>query len=235
MKKSLFVLMSTCVGLMGLSQASWAGDDAPTDIISGLVSCNNSYFKAIKAESRIPSSLKVEDGDMAYLKIDKQPLDEVRFEKPFVVNGLTVTGYIFNDEIVRYVGLPDMHTHFWGLLVKNDWRKVVDTLKLNWEAVDSAHMSAHADRVARSNMESTWRPYQRTGDYKFPPLGLNERAVHVQPYKGQTMIFCALQTAGGPSEKILKETRPDLLKLGNKPSIREEKTMGITPEQAHMQ
>ena len=40
-----------------------------------------------------------------------------------------MTGYVFNDEIIRYVGVPDMHTHFWGLIVKEDWKSVVDKLK----------------------------------------------------------------------------------------------------------
>ena len=125
---------------------------ADSQLLTALSTCRATYFDAIAKDKNIPESLKIRDGSRAYLKVEKQPLDVVMFEKPFKDSGLTVTGYVFNDEIIRYVGVPDMHTHFWGLIVKEDWKSVVDKLKgIDWEAVDSRHMSAHANRMLRKN------------------------------------------------------------------------------------
>lgn len=132
---------------------------ADSQLLTALSTCRATYFDAIAKDKNIPESLKIRDGSRAYLKVGKQPLDVVMFEKPFKDSGLTVTGYVFNDEIIRYVGVPDMHTHFWGLIVKEDWKSVVDKLKgIDWEAVDSRHMSAHANRMLRKNDERNGRP-----------------------------------------------------------------------------
>lgn len=174
---------------------------ADASVVKALQACSADFFKAIAQDKQFPEKYKVHDGDMAYMKIEKQPLDVVLFEKPYKVDDLTVAGYIVNDEIVRYFGMPDMHTHFWGLLIKEDWKKVVDSIKLDWEAVDTNHKSAHANRVVRMNEPgSTWKAYTRPSNYEYPEFGQTERAFHVAPYQNMTMIFCSMQTAARPKK-----------------------------------
>ncbi len=221
MKKILLAAAVAAALSVSAAQAGEAG------VVKAIQACSADFFKAVAAEKRIPEALKVRDGDFAYLKVGKQPLDVVLFEKPFKSDGLTVTGYIVNDEIIRYFGVPDMHTHFWGLLVREDWKKAVDAMPLNWDAVDSNHRSAHANRVVRMNGDKDWRPWVRDPNYKMPDMGQIERAFHVAPYEKQTMIFCSMQSAGAPTEEILREVRPDLLFGDKEVSIREEKTEGI--------
>ncbi len=205
--------------------AQAAGETA----LSALPACSASFFKAVAQDKNIPEKYKIHEGDMAYLKVEKLPLEVVQFDKPFEENGLTVTGYIFNDEIIRYFGVPDMHTHFWGFLIKEPWKKVVDAFNLDWEAVDMNHMSAHANRMMRMNgQKEGWKPYHRDPSYTMPEFGQMERAFHVAPYNDQTMVFCSMQSAGAPEEAIIREVRPDLLygeKHENIP-VREEKTEG---------
>ncbi len=201
---------------------------ADTTVVKALQACSADFFKAVAQDKHFPEKYKVHDGDMAYMKIEKQPLDVVLFEKPYEVDDLTVAGYIVNDEIVRYFGMPDMHTHFWGLLIKEDWKTVVDAIKLDWEAVDMNHKSAHANRVVRMNEPgSTWKSYTRPSNYEYPEFGQTERAFHVAPYREMTMIFCSMQTAGAPDEVVLRDARPDLLFGEKEVPIREEKTEGI--------
>ncbi len=201
---------------------------ADASVVKALQACSADFFKAIAQDKQFPEKYKVHDGDMAYMKIEKQPLDVVLFEKPYKVDDLTVAGYIVNDEIVRYFGMPDMHTHFWGLLIKEDWKKVVDSIKLDWEAVDTNHKSAHANRVVRMNEPgSTWKAYTRPSNYEYPEFGQTERAFHVAPYQNMTMIFCSMQTAGAPEEVVLRDARPDLLYGEKEVPIREEATEGI--------
>lgn len=196
---------------------------ADSQLLTALSTCRATYFDAIAKDKNIPESLKIRDGSRAYLKVEKQPLDVVMFEKPFKDSGLTVTGYVFNDEIIRYVGVPDMHTHFWGLIVKEDWKSVVDKLKgIDWEAVDSRHMSAHANRMLRKNDEKEWKAYTHPQNYEYPDLSASERAFHVQPYENQTMVFCGMLSAGAPEEAIIADVRPDLLYGEQKVPIREE-------------
>ena len=200
-----------------------AASAADSQLLTALSTCRAPFFEAVAKDKNIPEALKIRDGSRAYLKVEKQPLDVVMFEKPFKDTGLTVTGYVFNDEIIRYLGVPDMHTHFWGLIVKEDYKKVVDSLKgIDWEAVDSRHMSAHANRVLRKNDEAEWKAYTRPQNYEYPELGATERAFHVQPYENQTMIFCGMLSAGAPEEAIIADTRPDLLYGEQKVPIREE-------------
>ena len=111
----------TVLALALFGIAAGAAQAADSQILNSLLACNASYFKAIAKDKNIPETLKIRSGDMAFLKVEKQPLDIVMFPKPFKDSGLTVTGYVFNDEIIRYPGVPDMHTHFWGLIVKEDW------------------------------------------------------------------------------------------------------------------
>lgn len=210
--------------------AAGAAHAADSSVVKALQTCSADFYRAVAANKNIPEQFKIHEGDMAYLKVEKQPLDEVLFPKPFKDAGLTVAGYIVNDEIVRYFGMPDMHTHFWGLLVKDDWKSVVDSIKLDWEAVDMNHKSAHANRVVRSNDEpgTAWKAYTRPQNYEYPEFGQTERAFHVAPYRdGMTMIFCSMQSAGAPEEKIMRMTRPDLLRGEKAVPIREEKTDGI--------
>lgn len=204
-------MKKTVLALAALGIAAGAAQAADSQILNSLLACNASYFKAIAKDKNIPETLKIRSGDMAFLKVEKQPLDIVMFPKPFKDSGLTVTGYVFNDEIIRYPGVPDMHTHFWGLIVKEDWKKAIDAFKVDWEAVDTRHMSAHANRMVRSNNEPVWKPYKRPDNYEYPEMDMTERAFHIQPYNGQTMIFCAMQTAGAPEAAIIQEVRPDLL------------------------
>ena len=133
MKKTLFAALAAAAVL-----AMPAAHADETSVVKAIQACNADFFKAVAADKNIPESLKVRDGDMAYLKIEKVPLDVVLFEKPFKEDGLTVTGYIFNDEVIRYLGTPDMHTHFWGLLVKEDWKSVV-----HYNTVKTALISEH--------------------------------------------------------------------------------------------
>ena len=199
---------------------------AADGVVGAIQTCSADFFKAVAADKNIPENMKIRDGERAYLKVEKLPLDIIQFEKPFKEGGLTVSGYVFNDEVIRYFGVPDMHTHFWGLIVKEDWKKVVDTLKLDWEAVDTTHNSAHANRQVRFNGTKEWKPYARDPKYTMPKFGQIERAFHVQPYAGSTMIFCSMQSAGAPEKDILEEVRPDLLYVGNELTVREEKTEG---------
>ena len=202
---------------------------ADTSVVKALQTCSADFFKAVAQDKKFPEKYKVHDGDMAYMKIEKQPLDVVLFEKPYEVDDdLTVAGYIVNDEIVRYFGMPDMHTHFWGLLIKEDWKTVVDAIKLDWEAVDTNHKSAHANRMVRMNEPgSTWKAYTRPSNYEYPEFGQTERAFHVAPYQNMTMIFCSMQTAGAPDEVVLRDARPDLLFGEKEVPIREEATEGL--------
>lgn len=195
---------------------------AETSLVQTLPACSADFFKAVAKDKNIPEALKIREGEMAYLKVNKQPLDIVTLKKPFKDGGLTVTGYVFNDEIIRYPGVPDMHTHFWGLIVKEDWKKAVDAFNLDWEAVDSRHMSAHANRMTATNAERLWQPYKRPDNYEYPEMGVTERAFHIQPWNGQTMIFCGMQSAGAPEEAIIAGVRPDLLQGESKVPIREE-------------
>lgn len=220
----------TVLALTLLGIAAGAAQAADSQILNSLLACNASYFKAIAKDKNIPETLKIRSGDMAFLKVEKQPLDIVMFPKPFKDSGLTVTGYVFNDEIIRYPGVPDMHTHFWGLIVKEDWKKAIDAFKVDWEAVDTRHMSAHANRMVRSNNEPVWKPYKRPDNYEYPEMDMTERAFHIQPYNGQTMIFCAMQTAGAPEAAIIQEVRPDLLQGENKVPIREEEIQKDQPK-----
>lgn len=224
MKKTLFAALAAAAVL-----AMPAAHAAETSVVKAIQACNADFFKAVAADKNIPESLKVRDGDMAYLKIDKVPLDVVLFEKPYKQDGLTVTGYIFNDEVIRYLGTPDMHTHFWGLLVKEDWKSVVDKIQVDWEAVDTNHKSAHGNRMQRSNHDKEWKPYQREQNYTMPELGMIERVFHVAPYEDKTMIFCSMQSAGAPSEAILKETRPDLLFGEKEVPVRQEAIQSSNP------
>ena len=179
-------MKKTVLALAALGIAAGAAQAADSQILNSLLACNASYFKAIAKDKNIPETLKIRSGDMAFLKVEKQPLDIVMFPKPFKDSGLTVTGYVFNDEIIRYPGVPDMHTHFWGLIVKEDWKKAIDAFKVDWEAVDTRHMSAHANRMVRSNNEPVWKPYKRPDNYEYPEMDMTERAFHIQPYNGQT-------------------------------------------------
>ncbi len=227
MKKTILAA-AAAVFAAAVSIQAHAADQTP---VKALLTCSADFFKAVAADKNIPEKYKIHDGDLAYLKVTKQPLDAVLFEKSFKEDGLTVAGYIFNDEIVRYFGMPDMHTHFWGLIVKEPWKEVVDSFKLDWEAVDINHRSAHANRMSRMNEEqepgSQWKPFSRGSDYQYPEFGRIERAFHVAPYNGQTMIFCSMQSAGAPDEAILREVRPDLLYGEKKVPVREEATEGI--------
>ncbi len=166
---------------------------------------------------------------MAYFKVEKQPLEVVKFDKPFKEDGLAIACYILNDEIIRYFGVPDMHSHFWGLLVMDDWKAVVDSIKLDWEAVDVNHRSAHALRQTRMNDDpgSTWKAYVRPSNYEFPEFGRIERAFHVALFNDMTIIFCSMHSAGAPEEAILREVHPDLLFGEKQVPIREEATEGI--------
>lgn len=215
----------TSLALAGVALgAAASAQAADSHLLTALSACHNGYFKAVAQDKNIPETLKVREGEFAYLKVEKQPLDVVMFEKPFKDSGLTVTGYVFNDEIIRYVGVPDMHTHFWGLIVKEDWKKAVDKLAgIDWEAVDSRHMSAHANRMIRGNDEKEWKAYTRPANYQYPEMGKTERAFHVQPWNGQTMIFCSMMSAGAPEEAIMADVRPDLLYGEQKVPVREEK------------
>ena len=208
MKK--LILSLAALGVIGAAAAP-AVQAADSQILAKLPACNADFFRAIAKDKNIPETLKVREGDMAYFKVEKQPLDMVSFPEIFKDTGLTVTGYVFNDEIIRYPGVPDMHTHFWGLIVKEDWKKAVDAFRLDWEAVDSRHRSAHANRMIRMTGENEWKAYKRPDNYEYPEMGATERAFHIQPYNGQTMIFCSMLSAGAPEEAVMREVRPDLL------------------------
>lgn len=221
-------ILSTTAAALLLAGTVLTAQAAPTEgVVGAIQACNADFFKAVAADRNIPDEYKIKDGDRAYLRVEKLPLDIIQFEKPFKEGGLTVSGYVFNDEIIRYFGVPDMHTHFWGLIVKEDWKKVVDTLKLDWEAVDNTHNSAHANRMVRFNGQKEWQKYTRDPKYTMPEFGQIERAFHVQPYAGSTMIFCSMQSAGAPEKEILEEVRPDLLFTGKELTVREEKTEGV--------
>ncbi|MDO5531573.1 hypothetical protein [Sutterella sp.] len=225
-------MKKTVLALAALAVAAGAAHAADSKLLNTLLACNADYFKAIAADKNIPETLKIRDGDRAYLKVEKQPLDIVNFPKSFKDSGLTVTGYVFNDEIIRYPGVPDMHTHFWGLIVKEDWKTAIDAFRVDWEQVDTRHMSAHANRMSRANDEKVWKAYKRPDKYEYPELGVSERAFHVQPWNGQTMIFCSMQTAGAPEGAILQEVRPDLLFGEQQVPIREEEIVKDQPKPA---
>ena len=63
---------------------------ADSQLLTALSTCRATYFDAIAKDKNIPESLKIRDGSRAYLKVEKQPLDVVMFEKPFKDSGLTV-------------------------------------------------------------------------------------------------------------------------------------------------
>ena len=192
MKKSLLL------GL-GLAAAAASATAAP------------SLVEALAKDKKIPEALKVRKDNLAFLKLKGEQLEEIPFKKTFRDNGLTITGFIVSDAIERFFGVPDMHNHFWGFTVKEDWMGVVEKLRLDWEAIDTNHKAAHFGMKARENGGSEWKAYVRPQDRDMPEFGCAEKAFHVSPYKDGAMIFCSLQSAGAPDEAILASTRPDLL------------------------
>lgn len=216
--KKLILALAAVAAVAGAQTAGAAED---SKLLQSLTACNADFFRAVAKDRNIPETLKVREGDMAYLKVEKQPLDQVSLPDAFRDSGLTVTGYIFNDEIIRYPGVPDMHTHFWGLIVKEDWKKAVDAFRLDWEAVDGSHSSAHANRQLHMNNEPGWKDYKRPENYEYPELGATERAFHVKSFQGRTMVFCSMLSAGAPDEAVMRETRPDLLMGENQVAVTE--------------
>lgn len=193
-----------------LAAAAMQVQAADAGLIQALTRCDAGFFTALAQDKNIPENLKIRDGKMAYFKITQQPLEEIRF-KGFKDHGLEVIGFVANDEIIRYFGVPDMHNHFWGLLVKNDWEKTLTKLDMDWDMVDMNHKQAHMPLQIRANGSSTWKKYTRPTDRKMPDFGFVERGFHVAPYKGDTLLFCSMQSAGAPDGAILADTRPDLM------------------------
>lgn len=226
--KKLILALAAVAAVAGAQTAGAAED---SKLLQSLTACNADFFRAVAKDQNIPETLKVHEGDMAYLKVEKQPLDQVSLVDAFKDSGLTVTGYVFNDEIIRYPGVPDMHTHFWGLIVKEDWKKAVDAFRLDWEAVDGRHNSAHANRQLRMNGENEWKAYKRPENYEYPELGATERAFHVMKNAqgSGAMIFCSMLSAGAPDEAVMRETRPDLL-MGESNVAVTEKEIEKTPD-----
>lgn len=203
MKKSLLL------GL-GLAAAAASATAAPT-LVEALSACDTSFYEALAKDKKIPEALKVRKDNLAFLKLKGEQLEEIPFKKTFRDNGLTITGFIVSDAIERFFGVPDMHNHFWGFTVKEDWMGVVEKLRLDWEAIDTNHKAAHFGMKARENGGSEWKVYVRPQNREMPEFGRAEKAFHVSPYKDGAMIFCSLQSAGAPDEAILASTRPDLL------------------------
>lgn len=203
MKKSLLLGF-------GLAAAALSASAAPT-LVEALTTCDTAFYQALAADKKIPEALKVRKDNLAFLKLNGESLQEIPFKKSFKENGLTITGFIVNDSIERFFGAPDMHNHFWGFTVKEDWMKVVEKLRLDWEAIDSNHKAAHFGTKSRENGDTEWKVYVRPQNREMPDFGRAERAFHVSPYKDGAMIFCSLQSAGAPDEGILSTTRPDLL------------------------
>lgn len=191
--------------------AAALGAQAAPSSVEALSRCDEGFFKAFAADKNIADSLKNVNGDMAFIRRNDMALQEVHFKNPVKEEGITLTGFIVNDAIERYFGVPDMHNHFWGFTVKEDWMKVVDKLKLNWEAVDTTHKNATFNTQSRKNGDKAWKAYQRPQNEEMPEFGRAVRAFHVAPYGKGSMIFCSLQSAGAPDEAILASTRPDLL------------------------
>ena len=66
MKKTLFAALAAAAVL-----AMPAAHADETSVVKAIQACNADFFKAVAADKNIPESLKVRDGDMAYLKIEK--------------------------------------------------------------------------------------------------------------------------------------------------------------------
>ncbi len=209
MTKFISALAAGLVGLTALSAPAFAADEG--DLVEALPVCNASFFKAVAQNKQIPEALKVRDGDMAYFKIKNHPLDVIKFDRPIKQHGLTITGAIFNDEIVRYFGMPDMHSHFWGLTVKENFETTLTKLKKDWADLDMNHHRANLQIMSRKNGDAEWKPFNRPEERAVPEFGVSEKFFGVTPYGDETVIFCTMQSAGGPENAILKDTRPDLL------------------------
>ena len=61
-KKTLFAALAAAAVL-----AMPAAHAAETSVVKAIQACNADFFKAVAADKNIPESLKVRDGDMAYL------------------------------------------------------------------------------------------------------------------------------------------------------------------------
>ena len=192
MKKSLLL------GL-GLAAAAASATAAPS-LVEALSACDTTFYEALAKDKKIPEALKVRKDNLAFLKLKGEELQEIPFKKTFRDNGLTITGFIVSDAIERFFGVPDMHNHFWGFTVKEDWMGVVEKLRLDWEAIDTNHKAAHFGMKARENGGTEWKVYVRPQDRDMPEFGRAEKAFHVSPYKDGAMIFCSLQSAGAPDE-----------------------------------
>lgn len=204
MKKTLWL------GL-GLAAAAASASAAPT-LVEALTACDTTFYQALAADKKIPEALKIRKDNLAFLKLKGvEDMEEIPFKKSFRENGLTITGFIVSDTIERFFGVPDMHNHFWGFTVKEDWMGVVEKLRLDWEAIDTNHKGAHFGTKVRENGGTEWKVFVRPQNREMPDFGKAERAFHVSPYKDGAMIFCSLQSAGAPDEGILASTRPDLL------------------------
>ncbi len=200
-------LLSACLGFCALTAQA-----APADsLIASLPACDATFFKAVAQNKAIPEAMKLHEGDRAYFKITHHPLDVIHFEKPLKDEGLTVTGVLFNDEIKRYFGLPDMHSHFWGVLVKEDFEKTLLKLRKDWADLDVNHSTASMKPVRRQNGHPAWEQFNMPEDRQMPDFGVTEKTFGVMRYGDETAIVCMMHSAGGPDEAILKDTRPDLL------------------------
>ena len=136
MKKSLLL------GL-GLAAAAASATAAPS-LVEALSACDTTFYEALAKDKKIPEALKVRKDNLAFLKLKGEELQEIPFKKTFRDNGLTITGFIVSDAIERFFGVPDMHNHFWGFTVKEDWMGVVEKLRLDWEAIDTNHKIGRA-------------------------------------------------------------------------------------------
>ena len=209
MTKLTTLLGATTLALSLLTSPAHAAEQP--NIVQALMKCDATYFQALAQEKRIPEALKVQNKDQAYFKIAHHPLDVIKFDKPLSIDGLTVTGAVFNDSVLRYFGMPEMHSYFWGLLVKDDFETTLTKLKQNWDVLDINHQRAALPLVNRKVGAPVWESFKRPADRRVPDMGVAEKGFNVMPYGKEMMLFCALQSAGAPDEGILSTTRPDLL------------------------
>lgn len=202
-KQQCFALLCS-LGMMGSVAAS-------DTLVESLAKCDQTFYVTMGIDRQIAEDMKVRQDKLAFFKTNGTRLTEVAFAKPIKDSGITLTGYIVNDSIQRYFGVPDMHAHFWGFTVKEDWMTVVERLKLDWQSVDANHKTAHTKNYLRENGQDQWVRYVRPQERDMPEFGKVEKTFNVAPYKNGSMIFCSMQSAGAPDEAILLDVRPDLI------------------------